>query len=763
MKMRKIMSLLLAAMMLCGALMAGMTVQAKLSFNDTDGHWATENYVQYGTKYALNFVGDGFEAVAENSATNFFHVHSGLVENYDGIDEPVNKAAIDALLQKNPNAKEGVDYFELYDAICQTCKRVTPMIAAPDLPYKVNIYDESGNQIGQRPATDTKGTYAYNNFRNISGVNAIYENDGTIALNIHYPSKMDGEQMFITDENGMIMKYSDTLEVNDDRTQKYTATASSEASSKIVVDEKEIARYGDGIISSAQMITINGFSAADIDKTLYVARYTPSSSTETQLMGITHMISVRDYLNEVIKNEENTQEDKLVAAALLNYANASTTALGTKKDENPKIIPTEIDLLEFGDYLTKAGSTSTYYDTKVADNGETGAEDDPIIIDSAEELVYLCKASGNETDGKYYKVADDIAGFNLSTDKLDINGTLAGNSLASGKTNLDIVMGSGKNHAGGTPGFQGHFDGNGATVYGLYQTPDNNAGLFSTADAGAVISNLALKNCYFTSAAGNYQVGAIAAVTNGSSYGKSTNGFIWFNNCTVANNYLYNSSTSVTRSGILLGASSDIIYVDNCLAYGNDATYGSGDKMSLYSCANNSVLVSSAPAIPDGLTVVDDGAETARYYNIVRNSIFMGFNPINVADGFGSRSKDLKGYVNCYTDSNVDTDVDKNGKTALQYFYVTTTAPYITKISAADALGAAAETNMPNLTWGTDWYAGGVGEYIVDMVRTFDMEYLSSTKCDGIGLYRTEIPFMTAEKMPDVSQQISFYKKLIVK
>ena len=43
----------------------------------------------------------------------------------------------------------------------------------------------------------------------------------------------------------------------------------------------------------------------------------------------------------------------------------------------------------------------------------------------------------------------------------------------------------------------------------------------------------------------------------------------------------------------------------------------------------------------------------------------------------------------------------------------------------------------------------------------FDMDYLESTKCDGIGLYRTEIPFMSAEKMPDVNQQISFYKKLI--
>lgn len=45
----------------------------------------------------------------------------------------------------------------------------------------------------------------------------------------------------------------------------------------------------------------------------------------------------------------------------------------------------------------------------------------------------------------------------------------------------------------------------------------------------------------------------------------------------------------------------------------------------------------------------------------------------------------------------------------------------------------------------------------------FDMDYLNSTKCDGIGLYRTEIPFMTSEKMPDVEQQISFYKKLMDK
>ena len=45
----------------------------------------------------------------------------------------------------------------------------------------------------------------------------------------------------------------------------------------------------------------------------------------------------------------------------------------------------------------------------------------------------------------------------------------------------------------------------------------------------------------------------------------------------------------------------------------------------------------------------------------------------------------------------------------------------------------------------------------------FDLEYIESTNCDGVGLYRTEIPFMASEKMPDVNKQIEYYKKLMDK
>ena len=41
-----------------------------------------------------------------------------------------------------------------------------------------------------------------------------------------------------------------------------------------------------------------------------------------------------------------------------------------------------------------------------------------------------------------------------------------------------------------------------------------------------------------------------------------------------------------------------------------------------------------------------------------------------------------------------------------------------------------------------------------------DFDYIKPTKCDGIGLYRTEITFMSAEKMPDVNQQVRQYKRL---
>ncbi len=45
----------------------------------------------------------------------------------------------------------------------------------------------------------------------------------------------------------------------------------------------------------------------------------------------------------------------------------------------------------------------------------------------------------------------------------------------------------------------------------------------------------------------------------------------------------------------------------------------------------------------------------------------------------------------------------------------------------------------------------------------FDLEYINLSNCDGVGLYRTEIAFMTASEMPTVEKQVEIYQKLLQK
>ena len=49
----------------------------------------------------------------------------------------------------------------------------------------------------------------------------------------------------------------------------------------------------------------------------------------------------------------------------------------------------------------------------------------------------------------------------------------------------------------------------------------------------------------------------------------------------------------------------------------------------------------------------------------------------------------------------------------------------------------------------------------INIGMDFDFEYIKSTNCDGVGLYRTEIPFMSASKMPDINEQVDCYKRLL--
>lgn len=53
-----------------------------------------------------------------------------------------------------------------------------------------------------------------------------------------------------------------------------------------------------------------------------------------------------------------------------------------------------------------------------------------------------------------------------------------------------------------------------------------------------------------------------------------------------------------------------------------------------------------------------------------------------------------------------------------------------------------------------------IGLY-VNVGLSLDFDYIETTNCEGVGLYRTEIPFMASDVMPDVEKQVSYYKDLM--
>ncbi len=308
-----------------------------------------------------------------------------------------------------------------------------------------------------------------------------------------------------------------------------------------------------------------------------------------------------------------------------------------------------------GALLNCATRKTVYWDGTVAGgiSTGTGAKDDPYIIKTAAEFAWLIQQKEGVSADKYFEIDESIGAIVLQPQaKAEAIMALADAAAVKAYFEAESGLVSWPNASWEGSCFAGIFDGNGATVYGLYQVSDNNAGLFSTVDAGAAIKNIALKNSYLTSKAPDYQVGAIAAVASGDSYGVKNKGVIWFDGCTVANNYMYNACTQNTRSGVIFGAASvDTACFDNCLVYGNDATYGNGVKMSIVASVNNGILSTTAKT-PEGLEVKLSTESDGRtlVYKMVRNTVVLGSDLINVNDGVAWRRNDPGCYVNCYTD-----------------------------------------------------------------------------------------------------------------
>ncbi len=208
-------------------------------------------------------------------------------------------------------------------------------------------------------------------------------------------------------------------------------------------------------------------------------------------------------------------------------------------------------------------ATGLLYDDQFITNNEgDGTQENPYIISTAEQLASVTVArikdangATVDTAGLYFKVADHIDAFYMN----------GGKEIANLKSAAEV-----KAYFEATPGaawwvdgnFKGNFDGNGATVYGLYATKEN-AGLFQNLGAGSVIKNIAVKNSYFSASSGN--AGAIAGQVqwyNGIGDGTHT-----FENCISQNNYF----AATGSAGAIIGhGRENQLIINNCLAADNE-------------------------------------------------------------------------------------------------------------------------------------------------------------------------------------------------
>lgn len=553
---------------------------------------------------------------------------------------------------------------------------------------------------------------------NLEAVNLTYNNDGSFNLNFHYEPAYTGfaPQLYVAqaDLSGFI---------------KLEAQASSMANN--------------GLSADALMYVIENLSAREIGDTLLPT--VVASSGNTALWGKTEQMSIADYAVAVINGEgyytdttDETiiQQDKNVAAAVINYGEAAKAALSQGYDGNA------------------AGGTTIYWDgtTSVpADSDNDGVYE----ITKASELAYIAENANSDTAGKTYKVADGISAIVLQKEAT-IN-SLGGLSKLTGLSAADDVKKYYEDNASSltqwvvsssyTAGFAGTFDGNGATIYGMYHSSGGcYGGLFSGAGA-LTIKNVALRNNYVYGDA----AAIICAFTN-------TSGNFTVNNTVIANNVVISNrnDNAMTYGGVMFGsAGNGKLLVDGCLVYGNiakhttysvdyykgvnfhdneyDITYGLWGSMNRNDSTQNTVISNSIilDAAPYALNYSWAGQNQNTYTNVYTNMTGMTITNTDWA-GTGTTSNVYKTVTTINSDGTTKIEFYNAGATSATY---TLDKKEIYKIEHADVLGSAAATNCPNLDW-SKWAYGMSGEYPTPITSATEaagrIEYWDGSYHDGV-------------------------------
>lgn len=254
--------------------------------------------------------------------------------------------------------------------------------------------------------------------------------------------------------------------------------------------------------------------------------------------------------SQMVYVRQLSKEDMMSSQALRNMTRFDFENIWSVSDKTPVLKRFTDDLAIEPQEFSDPFDLNVYNDAKPGDIWSggyssslegSGTKNDPYLISTAEDMAYLAKIvsehrvinKNNLTDGKYYKLTDDI----YLNDVSDNNWTQ--------KNPKQWIFGWSRDQA-----FSGYLDGAGHVIYGMYfdETDENMyCSLLIATDPGAEIKNLGIANSVIYN-----HSGYSSAITCGIRQMKSTR-VTKISNCFVASDVII-ESISGTVGGILAGA-----------------------------------------------------------------------------------------------------------------------------------------------------------------------------------------------------------------
>ncbi len=246
------------------------------------------------------------------------------------------------------------------------------------------------------------------------------------------------------------------------------------------------------------------------------------------------------YDADVVLKEEGityTDIDTASKTEVSNFTKFDTkfwlTADGDGTAANPFIIKT-------ADQFAAVATNNLVYDAAVNPDFNIDKYQLITIANSGEKVL--------DTSGVYFKVADNVKGFNLNNTNstVDFSGDMTAAEVKAALESATVNSGLTWQRKDASAPFKGVFDGNGVVVYGLKSANAIEAAIFPLV-SGITVRNLTVKNCYFK--------GDKSAVLVGQN---TTAGAVIAQSCSLYNNYVLTTrlNEGTLSGGIVLGSAS---------------------------------------------------------------------------------------------------------------------------------------------------------------------------------------------------------------